>query len=244
MTIPVVGPVTALACKTSVEDPTRFRRSRPVGAHFGPTPRRFQSGTVDYSGRISRTGDPEMHCLLYSAASSSSVNGLADRRQAGCWLAARGLRVECKEMAQRLIDARQSPHQAKASRGRVSCWDLHVLLSILAGRPMRRGRIHWCRPVALSRTRPCRRGGPYIACGRHRRITPDCLSCCPVKPMTSCAATVQVPHPCSEHARSMRGGLRSAASPRVPAGRSALEWKFARFTATGRSRRWTEPGEY
>jgi transposase len=65
-------------------------------------------------------------------------------------------------------------------RARAALWTeylvLHgVRLSILAGRPVRRGRIHWCRPVALSRTRPCRGGGPYIACGRHRRTTPDCL---------------------------------------------------------------------
>lgn len=70
MTIPGVGPVTALAFKTAIDDPARFRRSRTVGAHFGLTPRRFQSGTVDYSGRISRTGDPEVRCQLYSAASS------------------------------------------------------------------------------------------------------------------------------------------------------------------------------
>jgi transposase len=41
-----------------------------VGAHFGLTPRRYQSGTVDYDGRISKCGDPEVRTLLYEAASS------------------------------------------------------------------------------------------------------------------------------------------------------------------------------
>ena len=62
--------MTALAFKTAVDDPSRFRRSRTVGAHFGLTPRRFQSGTIDYSGRITRCGDPEVRTALYTAASS------------------------------------------------------------------------------------------------------------------------------------------------------------------------------
>ena len=70
MTVPGVGPVTALAFKTAVDDPTRFSRSRTVGAHFGLTPRRFQSGEVDYSGRISRCGDEEVRTSLYTAASA------------------------------------------------------------------------------------------------------------------------------------------------------------------------------
>lgn len=73
MTVPGVGPVTALAFKTAIDDPTRFRRSRTVGAHFGLTPKRFQSGTIDYSGRISRTGDPEVRTLLYASASALLV---------------------------------------------------------------------------------------------------------------------------------------------------------------------------
>ena len=73
MTVPGVGPVTALAFKAAVDDPARFKRSRTVGAHFGLTPRRFQSGTVDYSGRISRCGDPEVRTALYASASSLLV---------------------------------------------------------------------------------------------------------------------------------------------------------------------------
>ena len=72
-TIPGVGPVTALAFKTSIDDPRRFARSRTVGAHFGLTPKRFQSGTIDYDGRITRCGDPEVRTNLYEAASGLMV---------------------------------------------------------------------------------------------------------------------------------------------------------------------------
>ena len=54
MTVPGVGTITALTFKAGVDDPTRFKRSRTVAAHFGLTPRRFQSGEVDNPGRISK----------------------------------------------------------------------------------------------------------------------------------------------------------------------------------------------
>ncbi len=58
MAVPGVGPIAALMFKVAVDDPHRFSRSRTVGAHFGLTPRRFQSGTsIDYAGRISKQGD-------------------------------------------------------------------------------------------------------------------------------------------------------------------------------------------
>src|SRR4029450_952107 len=46
MTVPGVGPCTALAFRTGVDNPQRFSRSRTVAAHFGITPKRFQSGEV------------------------------------------------------------------------------------------------------------------------------------------------------------------------------------------------------
>ena len=52
------GPVAALSFKVAVDDPRRFARSRTVGAHFGLTPRRHQSGTsIDYEGRISSSNE-------------------------------------------------------------------------------------------------------------------------------------------------------------------------------------------
>jgi len=70
MTAPGVGPVTALAFKAAVDDPSRFKSSRLVGAHFGLTPRRFQSGEMDNPGRISRAGDRGVRATLYNAANS------------------------------------------------------------------------------------------------------------------------------------------------------------------------------
>ncbi len=68
MTAPGVGFVTSLTFKAAVDDPSRFKRSRTVPAHFGLTPRRFQSGDMDISGRISRAGDPQVRATLYTAA--------------------------------------------------------------------------------------------------------------------------------------------------------------------------------
>jgi transposase len=58
MSIPGVGAVTPTAFATAIEDPTKFRTSRPVGAWLGLTTRCYQSGQqVDYDGQISRRGD-------------------------------------------------------------------------------------------------------------------------------------------------------------------------------------------
>jgi transposase len=70
MTAPGVGFVTALTFKAAVDDPTRFKHSRTVAAHFGLTPRRFQSGEMDNPGHISRAGDRDMRCTLYVAANA------------------------------------------------------------------------------------------------------------------------------------------------------------------------------
>lgn len=71
MTVPGVGSVAALSFKVGVDDPRRFARSRTVGAHFGLTPRRHQSGTsIDYEGRISKQGDIAVREALCEAAAS------------------------------------------------------------------------------------------------------------------------------------------------------------------------------
>jgi transposase len=71
MTVPGVGPVVALSFKVGVDDPHRFTRSRTVGAHFGLTPRRHQSGTsIDFEGRISKQGDISVREALCEAAAS------------------------------------------------------------------------------------------------------------------------------------------------------------------------------
>lgn len=68
MTIPGVGAITATSFTTAIEDPSNFKNSRAVGAWLGLTSRRYQSGEVDYSGRISRRGDRHLRGLLYEAA--------------------------------------------------------------------------------------------------------------------------------------------------------------------------------
>lgn len=69
MTIPGVGPVTALSFIALVDDPNRFSRTSDVGAFLGLTPKRHQSGEVDWSGRVSKCGDGAMRGLLFEAAS-------------------------------------------------------------------------------------------------------------------------------------------------------------------------------
>jgi len=70
MSVPGVGFITALTFKAGVDDPHRFKRSRTVGAHFGLTPRRFQSGEMDIEGHISKCGDADVRSTLYTAANA------------------------------------------------------------------------------------------------------------------------------------------------------------------------------
>ena len=68
MTVPGVGPVVALTYRATVDVPARFRKSKSVGAVFGLTPARDQSGESDRPGAISRCGDEMMRTTLYEAA--------------------------------------------------------------------------------------------------------------------------------------------------------------------------------
>lgn len=68
MTVPGVGPITALAFAAVIDDPRRFKKSRDVGAYLGLVPQRYQSGEIDYSGSISKRGDVKVRTLLYEAA--------------------------------------------------------------------------------------------------------------------------------------------------------------------------------
>jgi transposase len=57
MTTPGVGAIVGLTYASAIDDPTRFKSSKRVGAHFGMTPKKYQSGETDYTGRISKNGD-------------------------------------------------------------------------------------------------------------------------------------------------------------------------------------------
>jgi transposase len=74
MSAPGIGYIAALTFKAAVDDPKRFRRSKTVAAHFGLTPRRYQSGERDSPGRISKAGDVDVRSALFLAA-NTIMNG-------------------------------------------------------------------------------------------------------------------------------------------------------------------------
>jgi len=100
MTVPGVGPVVALTFRATVDQAQRFVRSKTLGAHFGLAPRRFQSGEVDYDGRVSKCGDAMMRTALYEAAQV-----LLTRTQKWSWLKAWGMQVARRRGAKKAIVA-------------------------------------------------------------------------------------------------------------------------------------------
>lgn len=68
MSTPAVGPIVALTYASAIDDPARFKSSKRVGPHFGLTPKKYQSGETDYTGRISKIGDASVRTALYEAA--------------------------------------------------------------------------------------------------------------------------------------------------------------------------------
>ena len=70
MTVPGVGAITATAFIATIDDPARFKHSADVGAYLGLTARRYQSGTMDVSGHISKAGDALLRCYVFEAATT------------------------------------------------------------------------------------------------------------------------------------------------------------------------------
>jgi len=68
MSTPAVGPIISLTYASAIDDPSRFTSSRRAGPLFGLTPKKYQSGETDYSGRISKNGDASVREALYEAA--------------------------------------------------------------------------------------------------------------------------------------------------------------------------------
>jgi len=105
MTTPGVGPLTAIAFRSSIDDPKRFKNGRGVGVYYGLTPRRFQSGERDALGSITKRGDRELRTMLYEAARSMLFKAKADSalKAWGLALAARkGRKIACVAVARRL----------------------------------------------------------------------------------------------------------------------------------------------
>jgi len=68
MSAPGVGAIVGLTYVSAIDDPARFKSSKGVGAHFGLTPKKHQSGEKDITGRISKIGDASVRAALYEAA--------------------------------------------------------------------------------------------------------------------------------------------------------------------------------
>ncbi len=51
-------------------EPERFAKSKSVGAFFGLTPRRYQSGETDVTGSITKVGDAAVRTALHDAANA------------------------------------------------------------------------------------------------------------------------------------------------------------------------------
>jgi transposase len=68
MTVPGVGPLVAVTFTATVDDPGRFSSSKAVGAHFGLTPKKYQSGETEVTGGVSKVGDAMVRTTLYEAA--------------------------------------------------------------------------------------------------------------------------------------------------------------------------------
>src|SRR5690348_10395416 len=86
--------------RATVDVPARFRKSKSVGAVFGLTCSRDQSGERDHPGAISRCGDEMMRAMLYEAAQSMLV-----RSTRWSWLKAWAMQVAKRRGMKRAIVA-------------------------------------------------------------------------------------------------------------------------------------------
>jgi transposase len=68
VSIPGVGPITAMAIANTVTDPSAFRSGRQFAAWLGLTPKGYSSGGKDRLGRITKRGDRYIRHLLYVGA--------------------------------------------------------------------------------------------------------------------------------------------------------------------------------
>ena len=104
--VPGVGAIVALTVAAAIDDPGRFKSSKSVGAHFGLTPKKYQSGETDVSGRISKIGDGSVRTAAYEASHvilTRPVKGCANLKSWGMKLARRAGMAKAKvALARRL----------------------------------------------------------------------------------------------------------------------------------------------
>jgi transposase len=115
MSTPAVGPIVAVTYAAAIDDPGRFKSSKQTGAHFGLTPKKYQSGETDYTGRISKIGDASVREALYQAAHIMLVKPLK-----GC--------TELKSWAMR-IARRAGMRKAKVALARKLAVIMHRMLA-------------------------------------------------------------------------------------------------------------------
>lgn len=87
-----VSHLTALAFILTIEDPSRFTRSRDIGPYLGLVPRQDQSGESDKQLRITKAGDSYLRRLLVGSAQCIMRSNAPDSylRRKGERIAARG----------------------------------------------------------------------------------------------------------------------------------------------------------
>ncbi len=68
MSAPGVGALVALTYRSAADDPSRFPKSGAIGAYFGLTPKKYQSGETDRDGGVSKVGDSMVRTALFEAA--------------------------------------------------------------------------------------------------------------------------------------------------------------------------------
>jgi transposase len=85
MSVPGVGTIVSLTFVSAIDDPARFTSSKNVGAYFGLTPTKYQSGETDVTGRISKIGDVTVRTALYEAANLILVKPLKDCTALKSW---------------------------------------------------------------------------------------------------------------------------------------------------------------
>ncbi len=100
MTVPGVGPVVALTYRATIDVPTRFGKSKAVGAAMGLTPSKYQSGEINRTGSISRCGDEMMRAMLYEAAKTMLV-----RSTKWSWLKAWAMQIARRRGVKKAIVA-------------------------------------------------------------------------------------------------------------------------------------------
>jgi transposase len=99
MSTPAVGTIVALTYGAAIDDPARFKSSKQVGAHFGLTPKKYQSGETNRSGRISKIGDASVREALYEAAHvmlTKPIKGCSELKSWGMRIARRAGMAKAK----------------------------------------------------------------------------------------------------------------------------------------------------